>query len=83
MSEKITPMPISYKERDYNLHGTGYVPCEVSGRYLQFSETYSEKLDLVSVDVMTTNDDRVTRKLCTLVLHYHDLLEELSKIKPK
>lgn len=82
MEEKIIEMPISYKERDYNLHGVGYVPCNVSGRWLQFNKTYISKLGLVSVNVMTLGKDNHPKKICELVLNINDLKIELEKIIP-
>lgn len=52
---KITKLPITHKQRQINLHDFGYVPCEVSGRYLQFDETYCKENNFVFVDVMTTD----------------------------
>lgn len=82
MSEKITRFPITFKERDYNLHGTGYVPCNISDRWLQFSDTYDEGTGLVFVDVMTKDEKETPRKLCQLCLNIHDLQAELAKITP-
>lgn len=83
MSEKITRIPISYTERDYNLHGTGYVPCNISERWLQFSKTYCDGNGLVLVDVMTTGKDEHPRKICSLCLNIYDLKKELEKIIPE
>ena len=83
MNEKIIEMPISYKERDYNLHGVGYVPCNVSSRWLQFSKTYDSSHGLVSVDVMTLEGSNKPKKICELVLNINDLKLELEKIIPK
>lgn len=83
MSEKITPIPITFKERDYNLHGIGYVPCNVSDRWLQFSDTYDEGTGLVFVDVMTKKEKETPTKICQLCLNIHDLQNELAKIIPE
>ena len=52
---KITKLPITHKQRQINLHDFGYVPCEISGRYLQFDKTYCKENNFVFVDVMTTD----------------------------
>lgn len=83
MSKKITRFPITFKERDYNLHGLGYVPCNISNRWLQFSDTYSEGTGLIFVDVMTKDSHEVPKKICSLCLNIHDLQNELSKINPE
>ena len=82
MSEKITRIPVTFKERDYNLHGIGYVPCNITGRWLQFADTYDEGTGLVFVDVMTEDEKETPRKLCQLCLNIHDLQAELAKITP-
>lgn len=83
MSEKITRFPITSKERNYNMHGLGYVPCDISDRWLQFGETYHTGTGLVFVDVMTKDSNDEPRKLCSLCLNIHDLQNELSKITPR
>ena len=80
MSEKITRFPITFKKQDYNLHGVGYVPCNISERWLQFADTYDEGTGLAFVDVMTKDGKETPRKLCQLCLNIHDLQTELSKI---
>lgn len=79
--KNVTPMPIAFKTYEYNAHGTGYVPCEVSSRWLQFSETFNEKLRLVTVDVMTRDEYDNPKKLCSLCLNIDDLKNELDKIQ--
>ena len=83
MSDKITRIPVTIKQRDYNLHGVGYVPCNISGRWLQFSETYCDGNGLVFVDVMTTGSDDAPKKICELCLNIFELKDELSKITPE
>lgn len=81
--EKISQFPISFKEHTYNLHGTGYVPCAVSERWLQFGSTYDQTLNLVFVDVMTIDSKNDPKKICSLCLNLEDLKRELEKIKPQ
>ncbi|MGC6173229.1 hypothetical protein [Lacrimispora sp. 38-1] len=83
MENKITKFPISFKQKQYNKYGTGYIPCEISDRWLQFSDTFDENLGLVFVDVMTNTENGSPRKLCSLCLNINDLKNELSKIKPE
>lgn len=80
-SKNLVKFPITYKERQYNLHGTGYVPCEVSERWLKFHETTLDKsLGFIFVDVMTTNAHGEDKKLCSLCVNIYDLKKELDKI---
>ena len=81
--EKISRFPISFKEHAYNLHGTGYVPCAISERWLQFNSTYDRALNLVFVDVMTTDSKDKPKKLCSLCLNLEDLKRELEKLTPQ
>lgn len=84
MSDKVTRIPITHKQRDINLHGPGYVPCEITGRYLQFDKNYCKDNNLVFVDVMTVDtasDD--PRKLCQLCLDIELLKKVIDEIQPK
>lgn len=84
MSNKITRIPITHKQRDINLHDFGYVPCEVSGRYLQFDETYCKDNNLVFVDVMTTDTNSDSpRKICQLCLDIDLLKKVINEIQPE
>ena len=65
------------------MHGLGYVPCNISDRYLQFDDTYHEETGLVFATVMTGANSESPKKLCSLCLNIHDLQEELSNIKPE
>ena len=44
---KITKLPITHKQRQINLHDFGYVPCEVSGRYLQLQKNLKNSVSSV------------------------------------
>lgn len=79
MSDKIVKIPISHKQRKINEHGNGYVPCEVSERWLQF-DTVGTKNGLVAVNVMTKNDKGVKKKICQMVLNKDDLLRALNSV---
>lgn len=84
MAEKVIRIPISREQRLLNKHGNGYVPCEVSGRWLQFgaeSELIGDK-NLLFVDVMTQNDSQA-RKICTLCISKEDIIRALSHVKAK
>ena len=84
MSDKVKRIPISYRQRDINQHDFGYVPCELTGRYLQFESTYCEDNNLVFVDVMTTSEGTTEpRKLTRLCDNIKFLQDVLSKIQPR
>lgn len=81
--EKIIKIPISNKQRIYNSHGQGYVPCKISNRFLQFEETYCESNNYVFVDVMTNGYDENPKKICNLCIDLNDLKNAISKLKPR
>lgn len=83
MLDNITKIPITTKQRRYNEHGTGFVPDDISGRWLQFEDTYDKESGYVFVDVMTTDENDAPKKICKLCLNIHDLKTELDKITPK
>ncbi len=78
--DKIIRIPISYDERQKNKHPEGYLPCEVSGRYIQFDLSGSNSHYVVA-NVMTEKyDGSKDRKLCELVFKAEDLAALLSKV---
>lgn len=81
---KVIRIPIEYKQRMINKYGQGYVPCEISGRWLQFPEesAFVGNEELMFVDVMTmdTCNDK-PRKLCQLCVSREDILRALDNIK--
>lgn len=83
MDKKVIRIPISRKERNYNLHETGYVPCYVTDRWLQFDDTYDSNTGLVFADVMTLDSNENPKKICNLCLNINELKQEIQKIKPK
>lgn len=76
--KKVIRIPISYDQRMKNQKGIGYIPCEVSGRYLMFNN-YVESNGLITMNVMTNNGE-VDRKLCEMVLHFDDLVKLVSEV---
>ncbi|NMA58624.1 hypothetical protein [Clostridium cochlearium] len=86
MDKKIIRIPISYEQRKKNDKGEGYVPCQISGRYLNFSMESNVINDdeAIFVDVMTedTKDDE-DRLLTRMVIKKKDILEVLNKVKSK
>lgn len=79
---QIVRLPITHEQIRYNKHGPGYVPCEVSGRWLQFSTTshVSGGHELLEVNVMTNNGDG-DRKLCELIIRKEDIVKALEQIR--
>ena len=57
MDDKVIKIPISYEKRKKNEKGEGYVPCQISERYLEFSmeSTTVSDGEFICVDVMTEN----------------------------
>ncbi len=83
MSNKIIKIPINREQRLINENGQGYVPCEVSSRWLQFpneSQIVDGK-ELMFVDVMTYDINQEKRKICNLCLSREDIIRALYNVK--
>jgi len=75
---------MTYKERKINEKGPGYVPCEVSGRWLQFPEKSGGNFqigELMEVKVMTKGDSGNERLLCSLIITKEDLVRAINSVK--
>jgi hypothetical protein len=86
VEKKIIKIPISFDQRKRNQKGEGYVPCEISDRYLNFymESDVLNSGEFISVDVMTENTkDGKDRRITSLIITRENLLEVLNKIKPK
>lgn len=79
-NNNVTRISITYEQRMRNLKGPGYVPCEVSGRYLLFDSHVSEE-GYVHANVWSSNGE-TDRKICDFVLKYEDLVNALNNMKP-
>jgi hypothetical protein len=85
MSEKITRLPGMWRRRRQVDLRRGIVHCQVSGRRLQFPK-YGSKLDegtFLIIDVLSTNENGKTRKLCEVVLTKEDLLAVINQLPEK
>lgn len=78
--KKVIKIPITHDERKINEFGNGYVPCQVSGRWLQFPDTATDDR-WIFVDVMTMSEDKKPRKLCEMVLSKEDIMRAINSIK--
>jgi hypothetical protein len=86
MNNKVTDFPITYSQRRKNIMGPHCVECQVSGRYLRFSEKSDvvSSGEFISVDVMAMPiEGEPERKICGLVITREDLLEALQYTTPK
>lgn len=80
---KVVRIPISFEKRQKNKHDKGYVPCQVSGRYLQFNLDSVNPVNIIA-DVMTENTDGgKDRKLCEMVFNISDLKEVMVEISKR
>lgn len=86
MGNKVIRIPVSYDQRKKNEKGPGYVPCQISGRYLYFcmeSDILKEG-EFIWVDVMTSDTNKGKDRLLTrMVVKKEDLLEVLNNVKPR
>ncbi|MGG4495646.1 hypothetical protein [Brevibacillus reuszeri] len=76
---KVVRIGVTHEQRMRNQKGAGYVPCEVSGRYLMFDSHVTED-GLVHANVRTFNGED-DKKLCDLVLRYEDLVYAINNMK--
>jgi len=85
MKDKIVKIPISASQRWKNRFGRYGVPCMISNRWLQFSETSSEFADeeAIFLDVMTLGSNDKPRKICVLCITREDLMKVLNSIQKK
>ena len=79
-NNSIHEIPNLYKQRKINEHGKGYVPCEVSSRWIDFQPMvktgYGE--DFIKINIMTKTHKKENRKLCNLILEKKDLLRAIA-----
>lgn len=81
----IIKFPITFTQRQKNQRGKTSVSCQVSDRWLKFSEE-STKLnggEFIFLEVMTIGKDEKEKKICELVVTREEILEALSNIKCK
>ena len=85
MDDKIIRLYTNFEKRQRLDAKKGKLCCEVSERWLQFSEeSYPVRgTEFVSVDIMTKGASCKDRKLCDLVLDKKYLLQILSEIEAK
>jgi hypothetical protein len=65
-------------------HGDFAVPCVVSGRWLEFSQRGTTRIDVgevLTVSVMTDGSGDRPRKLCELMVTREDLINVLGLIE--
>ncbi len=84
MDGKVVRMPISYNQRRKNEKGKGCVPCQVTGRYLDFNlkSAILNVREVITIDVMTsdTSDDK-DRLITRIIVRREDLFEVLSRVQ--
>lgn len=81
---KILKMPSKYTALRNNKDEL-CVNCELTYRWLRFSDIYSDAQNrkVAFVDVMTTNIDGVDKKICGLAVCVDDLAKVINSIQQK
>jgi len=79
MDNKIIHIPISYKQRKLNQMGEGYVPCEVSSRWIQFPKEANE--NYIPIDIMTIGENEKPKKICEMIVSKENLIKAINSIK--
>jgi hypothetical protein len=85
LTDKISRFPVTTWQRIKNRRGKRSVSCEVSGRWLSFSEKADDVRGepWVFVDVMTEKEDGSAHKICELCIPLNQLAEAVSNIEYK
>jgi hypothetical protein len=81
--EKIIKFPISYSQRMKNQMGKGYVPCMVSGRWLQFPDKSSGFFgggEFIEISVMTEGMGDKPKKICDLIITREDIMSAVNSV---
>lgn len=80
----IINIPITYSNRKKNEMGSGYVPCQISSRYLKI-DSISQVGDknFIMLDVMTENNNHEHNKICEMAIALEDLNEAIKEILEK
>lgn len=78
--DKIIRIPISYTQRKINQFGKGFVPCEVSGRWLQFPEKVTDDR-YIPLEVMTEGSGDSPKKICELIVSKEDIMRAINSIE--
>lgn len=79
--DNVISIPITYSTRKKNEMGKGYVPCEISSRYLKIKGISEVKNDkLVILDVMTENDKGKGKKICEMVISLEDFSQAVNEM---
>ena len=81
MTRKVAPLPVNpYKAIKRKL-GDRFVPCMVSGRYLEVAARSGgpfEEGEYIPINVMTITEGNQPRRICELVLTREQLLAALA-----
>jgi hypothetical protein len=83
MTGRVVRFPVDWRQRWRNRMGDRAVPCQVSGRWLEFPEAADRVAgeDWMVINVMTEDyAGEKARKLCGLVLSRDDLLHALNRV---
>jgi hypothetical protein len=84
MSDKIIRYPFRVEAAKRENRKKRRVPCEVSERWLQFSQiNHYQDADYIYVDVMTSGADGSGRKICQLIVTKEDLMSVLADLPIK
>ncbi|ODA33360.1 hypothetical protein A6X21_18880 [Planctopirus hydrillae] len=79
-------MPLStWQERWRKEHGDFAIPCIVSERYLQFSDSGTQRIgagEVITLSVMTDASEKGPKKLCELIITREELTRVLELIEP-
>lgn len=70
---------MKWKDKMIIRYGNGFVPCEVSERWIQFPSKVEDER-WIPINIMTKSNDKDV-KLCELIISKKDLLRAISSFK--
>lgn len=78
---KRKPYISRFLNEEYQRRGEGFVPCQITERWLQFDKHCEPDLDYIRVDVMTRDAEGQAKKLCNLCIRMQDVACAIENAK--
>lgn len=82
--KKVIRIPVDSKQRQINEKGGCYVPCDLSDRWLQFSDVsdIAGGRELITFSVMTLDKNGNPYRLFNMTVERNDIERALNIIEP-
>ncbi|MBU7320544.1 hypothetical protein [Paenibacillus oleatilyticus] len=80
MDNNVVSFPIGFYQMKKNELGERFLPCEVSGRWMEIVGGSRDNKFIIA-NVMTLGSDDEERKICELILHTKDIINLAEHLK--